>query len=778
MLSPFLLRRASRVGSAAVLFLAVLAGVRAEPEGRTILSVDFAGNELLTDAYLAGRVRLGPGVPFREADLDAAVKDLYAVGITQIRREIAEEPEGVRVTLHVTETAVLDAARQVGCPERIWKSVMEESGLESGRFVYRTDIAEVERRIVKELGDRRYYKASVREEITSSPRGILVTFHVETGPKGRVVSVKYEGNESLSPGRIKKRAPVETRARFLFFFGGKYDADEWEADLKRIERYYQSEGWLDAKVEGKTDVSPDGKKIRLTVRIEEGSRYTLDAFTIEQAGAVIPEATLREKVKSAVGEPYVPRQMESDVDKIRTAFWNEGYFRANVRSLPVFDVERKRVSVTVTADSGEQVYLRHLDFRGNDLTRDKVLRREFYDVAPGGLLKWGHIRDGVQRLGFLNFFEPGSIVPHVQDTEDPLKKDVVVDVEEGKTGQVSIGGGITSDDAVFASFLYRQRNFDLFRLWDFPFARGGGQDLTLRLEPGTRRSQYELSFYEPWFFNYPVGFGFDLYLRRRIFDLYTEERRGGSMTFSRRFTRRFTLGLTGKPERIQISDIEPEAPPTIQEARGTTKVNSLIPFFTWDRRDHPHIPTEGMRLEGSYEVAGGRLGGVDFQKVLSEWSGHVPVHEDRFERRHVFSARLSGGWVEAYSRTADVPIFERFFAGGATTIRGFDFRTVSPRENGEEVGGDFRLLSNVEYSFPLLPEEDFVRGALFVDRGVVARHISEHWSNEFRSSWGAGLRIRIPGFAPTPIQLDFAWPMESEEGDRRQVFSFLFSGFF
>lgn len=764
---------------AATGLLLVSGSARAEPEGRPVLSVEFAGNELLTDAYLAGRVRLVPGVPFREADLDTAVKDLYAVGITQVRREVTEEPEGVRLTLHVTENAVLDAARQTGCPEKVWKDVMEESGLASGSFVYRTDLAEVKRKLVKELADRRYYTATVREEIGSSPRGLLVTFHVDPGVKGRVTSLRYEGNEGLSNGRIKKGAPVETRPRFLFFFGGKYDADEWEADLKRIERFYQAEGWLDAKVTGVTDVSPDGKKIRLAVRINEGERYTLDSFTIEQKEAVIPEAVLREKVKSAAGKPYIPSQVESDVEKIRTAFWNEGYWKANVRAQPVFDIEKRRVALTVVADSDAQVYLRHLDFRGNDVTRDKVLRREFYDVAPGGLLKWGAIRDGARRLGFLNFFEPGSVAPRPPlDTEDPARKDVVIDVVEGKTGNVSVGGGITSDDAVFASFIYRQRNFDILRLGDFPFARGGGQDLSLKLEPGTRRSQYELSFYEPWFFNYPVGFGFDIYLRRRLYDLYTEERRGGSMTLSKRFTRQFTVGLTGKPERIEISDIEPEAPQTIQEARGTTRVNSLIPFFTWDRRDNPYVPTEGTRLEGSYEVAGGRLGGVDFHKVLSEWTGHVPVHEDRFERRHVLSARASGGWVEEYSRTAVVPIFERFFAGGSSTIRGFDFRSISPREDGEEVGGNFRFLSNVEYSFPILSEEDILRGAVFADRGVVARRISEHWMNEFRSSWGVGLRIRIPGFAPLPIQLDFAWPMEHEEDDRRQVFSFLFSGFF
>ncbi len=748
------------------------------PEGLPILSVEFRGNDILAGSYLAGRVRLAKGAPFSESDLDAAVKDLYAVGIAQVRREIVEEPGGVRVILHVTESVVLDAAQQTGCPEKVWLSVMEESGLASGRMVFRTDLAEVKRKLLKELMDRRYYKASVREEIQPTSRGVVVTFHVDLGPKGRVVSLRYEGNEGLSAGKIKKRAPVDTRARFLFFFGGVFDPDAWEADLAKIAQFYQEEGWLDARVEGKIDISDDGQKIRLTAKITEGNRYTLEALAIEQKGVVLPEETLREKMKSRVGEPYVPRQIDADLDKVRTLFWNEGHFRAKVLSQPTFDFEKKHASVTILVDSGQKIFLRNFDFRGNDLTRDKVLRREFYDVEPGGLLKWGNIHEGAKRLGYLNFFEPGSIRPRVQDTEDPNKKDVVIDVEEGKTGNFSFGGGVTSDDSVFASILYHQRNFDLLRLGEFPFTRGGGQDLTISLQPGTRLTQYQLSFHEPWLFDYPVGFGFDLYLRRRLFDLYTEERRGGSVTLSRRITRHFTVGTTVKPERIGISAIEPEAPPTIQNARGTTRINSVTPFFTWDRRDNPYVPTEGMRLEGAYEVTGGRLGGVDFQKVTSEWTGHMPVHEDRFERRHVFSARLSGGWVEEYSRTEEVPIFERFFAGGATTIRGFDFRTVSPRENGEEVGGNFRILSNVEYSFPLMAEEEILRGAVFVDRGVVSPRIHQHWENDFRSSWGVGLRIRIPGLTPLPVQLDFAWPLESKEGDRRQVFSFLLSGFF
>lgn len=750
----------------------------ADAEGKPLLGIEFRGNDLLSTPYLAARVRLVAGAPLRAIDVETAVRDLYAVGVSQVRSEIVEESEGVRLILHVTENVRLAAVRQVGCPRKIWKDVMEESGLASGQLVFRTDLAEVKRKLLEALRERRYYRASVAEDIAPTDRGIVVTMRVDPGPRGRVVSVRYEGNAGIKDGRIKKRAPVKTRPRFLFFFGGVYDPREWEADLERIRQFYVGEGWLDAAVSGKTDISPDGKAIRLTAIITEGDRYVVDDLRIEQRGASFPEERLLERVKTRVGEPYVPRLMESDLDRIRDVVWNEGYFRATVHKEPTFDFKNKRVSLRIVVESGETVTLRALSFRGNIYTRDRVLRREFDDVIPGEPLRWGKIQDGVRRLRYLNFFEPRGVAARPQDTEDPHAKDVVVDVEEGKTGSFSVGGGVTSDDAVFASILYRQRNYDIARWAEFPFSRGGGQDLLIKLEPGTVRSQYELSFFEPWLFDRPVGFGFNVYLRQRIYDLYTEERRGGSVTVSRRLTRAFKTGLTFKTERINVDDVEPEAPSTIHDVAGTTRLNSFIPFFVWDVRDNPYVPTEGMRVEGSYEIAGGRLGGADFTKALLEWSGHAPVYEDRQERRHVFSARLAGGWTEEYGQTAEVPIFERFFAGGATTIRGFDFRSVSPREGDEEVGGNFRLLSNVEYSFPLLAEEEILRGALFVDRGVVAGRISEHWLNAFRSAWGVGLRISIPGLTPVPLQLDFAWPMETRDGDTFQVFSFMFSGLF
>jgi outer membrane protein insertion porin family len=146
------------------------------------------------------------------------------------------------------------------------------------------------------------------------------------------------------------------------------------------------------------------------------------------------------------------------------------------------------------------------------------------------------------------------------------------------------------------------------------------------------------------------------------------------------------------------------------------------------------------------------------------------------EKEHVLSHRLKLAMVENYGSSKRVAIFERFFAGGMGTVRGFANRSLGPRSNGDEVGGKFLAVYNLEYSVPI--NERMIRGVFFSDTGNVYKSIGSFSTSELRSSLGFGLRIQIPALGPMPLALDFAKPIRQQDGDEKETFSFNFGNFF
>lgn len=355
-------------------------------------------------------------------------------------------------------------------------------------------------------------------------------------------------------------------------------------------------------------------------------------------------------------------------------------------------------------------------------------------------------------------------------TATPVPFDI--QVTEARTGMFTIGAGINSDAGVTGQIILDERNFDITRFprsWD-DFVngtafRGAGQGFRLEAIPGNRVERYLVSFTEPYLFDTQVSMNTSGFLYQRGFFDWAEERLGGRLGFGYRLTPDLSLAWALRGENVKIFNPRVIGVPELDEVLGDNDLFSGRVTLTYDTRDIPFSPTEGHYLELSYEQTFGSFdyprGELDFRKYFLV--RQRPDGSGRHTLAYSFRLGVTG---------SQTPIFENYFAGGFSTLRGFDFRGASPKVNGVTVGGEFRFLGSVEYFFPLTAD-DMVKGVLFCDFGTVEEKVAIH-GDDYRVAPGIGLRISIPALGPAPIALDFAVPVAREDTDDIQNFNFFF----
>jgi outer membrane protein insertion porin family len=377
--------------------------------------------------------------------------------------------------------------------------------------------------------------------------------------------------------------------------------------------------------------------------------------------------------------------------------------------------------------------------------------------------------------------DPSALFGYPPDEEPPIYVPLSPEVYEARTGRLMLSAGVNSEAGVLASLVVDEQNFDWRRLptsWDDIVNgtawRGAGQQFRMEAVPGSELHKYSISFREPYWEPYwgapMLSLGLSGYFYNRRFREWEEEQVGGRIALGYQFTHDLSATVSFRGAKIEIFDPIVPTPAELTEVLGE---NSLYGFrfqLTHDTRDHAFLPTEGHLIQlGAEQVAGTfdyTRGDIDFRRYFM-----LRQHPDG-SGRHVLAVR-----GRAAVTSSDTPIYDHYYAGGFSTIRGFDFRGASPRDPGTGVlvGGHFMLLGSVEYMFPITADDN-LRAVVFCDTGTVEPAI-DHWTDRYRIAPGVGLRISIPGMGGAPIALDFAFPISEEPGDDNEVFSF-FIGLF
>lgn len=354
------------------------------------------------------------------------------------------------------------------------------------------------------------------------------------------------------------------------------------------------------------------------------------------------------------------------------------------------------------------------------------------------------------------------------DNQAPGYLDTDVFLRETQTGRLNIGVAVNSNQGLVGSFVLEENNFDLFRpptsfadIANGNAFRGGAQQFRIEAVPGSQLSRYLMSWRDPYFLdtNYSLGTSFFYY--QRFFPNWNEQRLGGRISVGRQLTNEWSASLALRLEDVNITNPSVPTPQPLAEALGHSFLSTVRASVVHDTRDSPFLPGSGHYVEFGYEQG---FGEWTFPKLDLEARQYFTLYE-RPTGGHRQILAISGnlGWAGD-----DTPIFERYFAGGFQSFRGFAFYGVTPRELGVRTGGLFQALGSAEYLLPITAD-DMIQVVGFTDFGTVEQDVT---LDNFRLTVGTGLRLTIPAMGPVPIALDFGIPIMQQDDDNRQIFAF------
>jgi outer membrane protein insertion porin family len=762
-------------------------------ENKEIAETSVTGARRESKVSIENQSGLKKGVILTKDRLDRAYKSLWGMNRFDKIDIVPTLVQGkVQVRIHVAEYDVIDRVVFDPKPREIEERKLTQDlgllpGLSLNPYLLKVDRERLRNHYLEEG----YPFSQVEEAIAPSPSGgVVLTWRILEGPQVSVREILFTGIVNGDEGALRQYLLSRQNPRLWFITTGTepYVERKLREDLERIKLYYQLEGWLDIRVGERVflkdlEYSPDKTEVTIRIHVDEGQRYRVRRvrFDLDPSGPrVFDPEEMRTWMTSKPGEPFTENAATKDVSRIRDRYGEKAYIQAEIAYEILTSVETHELDLVFKIKENDKIYVGRLQFEGNTKTKEEVLRREYTRLgfAPGEEFNRRAMERANRRIQDRGYVEPGvGISTRTQEGDDPRSRDVIVDIREGQTGTVRFAAGYSSSFGILGILELTQRNFDLT---DVPesfedvvggtaFA-GGGQFLRIRLAPAAERKAYSIDFREPYFFGYEFGMGARGYYISTLRESYDDERLGATLTVDKRFEP-FSFQVSFKAERIDINNVELDAPLAVKDIEGRNRIVSITPAIVYDSRDSIIFPSEGFRSLLSLEYAGQVLpGSIDFNKLTFETEGHVTLFTTESKLKHVLSYQTVFGWVHGARTGDEVPLIERFYAGGRDSIRGFDFRGMGPHEGDDPVGGEAYAFFSVEYSWPLFVE--FLRGAAFYDLANLTPKIEELWDIKWRNSVGFGLRFLIPQLGNIPVKLDFGIPLTRESEDERESVTF------
>lgn len=742
----------------------------------TVADVIVQGNRSVPTQRIISLLKTRPGGEFNQDTVDEDVRRLYdtkLIGNVQVQSKKLDD-DRVNVYFLIAEYPnMIQEIVYQGAKHLKQDELDTTTGLRKG-----APLNPIANQMARAALERRYHEsgrmfASVDLLEGDKPGDTRVVFNITEGPIAKVNGIGFEGNTFVSDARLNTQ--VNSTRQFLGVFGGTYNPMMADGDVHKLEEYYKSFGYLDVRVSRELQWDDDHRHVKLIFHINEGPRYRVDGIQINNTKVLENDQLLAlSKVRS--GDYYNKQATESDIARIKDAYGYRGYGVA-VRESDYYPATGL-VQVHYDVQERPPAKVGEIKVVGNEVTRQNVVLRQV-PLYPGQTLSYPELRAAERNLARLNIFEMNpdqGVRPTVSviDPDSPSEyKDVLVQVQETTTGSLLFGVGVNSDAGLVGSVVLNERNFDITRwptsledLMSGRTFRGAGQEFRAEAVPGTQLQRYTVSFREPYLFDSQYSLTTSGYYYTRQYPEYNEERLGGRVVVGRRFDQLWSGNLAMRVENVNVSNVPYYAPQPFQEAKGNNFQLGLRAGVTRDSRDSYLRPTEGSVLEAGFEQV---FGDFTFPIFTVEGNKYWTTYErPDGSGRHVLAMRSQVGFAGS-----NTPVFERFYAGGFRSLRGFQFRGVGPFERGFNLGGEFMWLNSLEYQVPILANDQLYWVA-FVDSGTVESDVK---ISDYRVTAGTGLRIVVPMLGPVPIALDFGFPIVKAPQDQDQIFSF-WVGFF
>ncbi len=713
------------------------------------IQVQYAGGGTIAREKILANMQTRVGKPYDERTVEDDIRNLYATGnITNVRIFGEPEAEGVKVIVVVQAKAQVTEVILNGVSKVKPSRIRKEISVKPGDTLNEANLEADRQKIIDYYAGKGFTEVDVRYNVEMNEKlgTSRVIFNVNEGGKVTLRSVKFEGNSVIKDSELKKVVKTKPKNILSFFTKtGRFNNEGLDQDATAIRELYQSRGYIDAEVAAPS-ITRNGEYADVLFSIREGGQYHVG--NVNYSGVqVFSQEELTRGLKIKSGEIYSPQGVRSDVRAMQDLYGSRGYLEFQAAADPT-PAGNGTINVSYRIDEGVQSYLEHINISGNVRTKDKVIRREIA-VAPGDVFNTVRVDASKQRLQNLNYFSKVDSYP--ADTLVPGRKDLNVVVEEKRTGSLNFGAGFSSIDNLLGFAEITQSNFDVT---NWPHFTGGGQKFRVRAQYGTSRKDFIVSLTEPYFLDYKISLGGELFYRDASFvsSVYDERRYGFDLN-SRKALNEFTFVRFGyRLEEIDIHNVDNDASQTIKSEEGNHLKSQISAGITYDTRDSVFLTRKGERVDLQVYVAGGPLGGnTDIYGFDLEGAKYFHLPWDT-----ILTLNAEVASVSTWAGGDGVPIFDRLYLGGANNLRGFNFRDVGPKdEHGEPIGGKSLIRATVEYTFPIVEK---VRGAVFYDVGGVSSG-SYSFGGNINSDAGIGVRLDLP---IGPIRIDYGIPITSD----------------
>lgn len=704
------------------------------------------------------------GVPLNSVLLAKDVQHVYNLGFfTDVQVDVQESGDGVILRFLVEELRTISTIEIEGNEKLKDERIEEVLTLPPADLSDSFNLKFYPQKIKQDLENIRqlyheegYNNVSIRSELAPDPEApeekVVLRYLIDEHEKAAVRHVTFEGNTAFSEEELQKNMATRKKGFLSFITGsGKYEEETFETDLERLKFFYADKGYLDVSVKDYSlDFRDESSDLFITISLDEGEVYTISNVSVE-GNTVYTDEQVHAAIAVMPGDAFSRSAIRKDILAISDLYAPKGYItpisentegKLLIDPRVSIDKEHKQASLVYVIREGVPHYLSRISIQGNEKTRDKVIRREL-KIQEGELIDSSLLEESQRKVFNLALFDDVNM--KLSDGLEPNTVDVVVEVTERSTGSFNFGGGWSSIDSfVFSGGISYANVFGL------------AHQINLSATLGSSSQTFNLNYTMPRFMDSQYLLGIDAYKTDREYTSYDSSSVGGGLRLGRKVIENIFATLKYEYKDVDIKHVDDDASALIKEAEGRSRTSSGYLQLRRTTINNVLLPTEGSRTRISGELAGTFLGADnDFYKIIFDNNTYFPIYKDL-----AFRIKTEVGYVQEISDSEEVPIFERFFAGGADTIRGYEERSVGPKdENDEEIGGNKLAVVTGEV---IIPVNKQIKLVTFYDAGDVYASDEDFDISTFKQSVGVGMRFQTPMGL---LRLDWGYKLKPESGE-------------
>ncbi|MBA4697099.1 MAG: outer membrane protein assembly factor BamA [Legionella sp.] len=702
------------------------------------------------------------------------IRTLYETGFFQ---SVSLERQGNTLIVNVVERPTLASITVIGnkeIPSDKMKDFLKQMGLVKGRVFQRSSLEHFDKELKQVYSARGKYNSRVETKVTTlTDNRVAVKIDISEGRVSRIKEIKFTGNHDFSKSELLSEFALSEKGVFTYFTKqDQYSKANMDASLEAIRSFYLDRGYLKMKiVSSQVLLSPDKKDVYIYVRIEEGAQYRFSGYAI-RGQTILPEKQIRPLIQIRPNEVFSRKKVTESVSDIGLALGNKGYGFPVINAEPRIDEGTKTVFITFVIEPGRPVYVRHINFHGNTMTGDYVLRNVVRQ-DEGTLLSLRNVKESERQLRVLGYLKNVNIkTTPVPGTNNQV--DLDIEVEEAPSAEATASAGYGTTGAQFNA-AFNQHNF-----------MGTGRSVGVAFNASTWGQDYSISYYNPFYSRLGIGRGLNFYYqtvnpKKVDVSAYSADRLGLDMNYNVLLSEKSSFQFGYGYQNLQV-----QSPGIVLQLRRFLETygrnfHEIRLTGGWNANNYDKIPFPDA---GSNQQISALAALAATSNSLSYYKASYQGHwYQPLGKGFIFTALGNLGFGNAF-KSHGLPFFENYYAGGITMpgqVRGYESYTLGPKDSqGNALGANFLANGSVGLILPYPLSRDNLRSTVFVDAGNVfsvgtPSLFSGTSGGPLRFSTGLGIEWNSP-FGP--LAFSVAAPLNKQRLDNTQIFQFtMASGF-